>query len=98
MSDYLTKAGQGFYDIAIAATGVADNAVEIAAANGMSVTDAIPTGVAIVVPDNLARDVRVTNFYMAYAHPATDSTLWPGDPIEQGGIGRMAIGTTFIMD
>lgn len=94
---YKTQAGQGWYDIAIALTGIADNAQAIADANGMTLTDTIPSGTTVIVPD-MESDVRVVNYYLAHPHPATDASQWPGDPIEQGGIGRMAIGTTFIID
>ena len=79
-------------------TGVADNAVAIALANGASVTDDITPGQSVVIPDGLTTDVQVTGFFAAYQHPATAAQLLPEGAIaEYGVIGDMTIGINFII-
>lgn len=93
-----TLQGQCFADIALITTGIADNATPIALANGASPTDDIMPGTIINIPDDLPSDVRTTNFFQAYARPATDPHVLPnGLRATYGTIGNMTIGNNFIV-
>ncbi len=98
MKTIKTLEGQSYSDIAIIATGIADNATPIALANGASPTDDIAPGTILKIPDNLPADVRTTNFFQSYARPATDARILPnGLRAVYGTIGNMTIGQNFII-
>lgn len=66
---------QSILDFAIQHTGSAQNAFEIAMANNMSVTDQLTAGTELVIPNSVAMDVDVKNYYQSKAiQPATDIT------------------------
>lgn len=88
--------GQSLADIALICTGIPDNTTPIAAANNLSPTDDIDPGTIIYIPDGLPSDVRTTNFFAAYAHPATDPRRLPeGLRASFASIGNMTIGSNF---
>lgn len=88
--------GQGFYDIAIISTGIADNATAIALANGATTSDTVTPGSSVAIPADLPTDTRTANFFRAHPHPATAADTWAeGAPATYGGIGRMSIGNNF---
>lgn len=99
MTSYTTHRvaqGQGFFDIAIITTGIADNATAIAIANGATTSDAIIPGSTVIIPPNLPVNTRTTNFFRAHPHPATAADTWAqGVPASYGGIGKSTIGTNF---
>ena len=96
MKTYNTALGNTFADIAVITTGNPDNATPIALHNGFSPCDVPAPGTAIFVPAGLPSDVRVTNFFAAHAHPATDPHILPnGMRADYGVIGEMTISNNF---
>jgi hypothetical protein len=84
-----TKRGQWLGDVAIRETGDIQAIVEMAVMNGISVTGAIAPGTELLCPA-----VRVRGVAEHYAA----RRIYPVTSIEYGapgGIGYMAVGTTF---
>ncbi|WP_407512763.1 hypothetical protein [Elizabethkingia miricola] len=62
---------QSLLDIAIQATGKAENAIFIAIANKISITDDLEPGTELLIPE-VSEDLDVKNYYRAKnVHPAT---------------------------
>ncbi len=93
---YNSFAGQSLYDVAAAVYGDATLADDLAIENGISVTDELTPGQKILLIDGKIKQ-EVIKVYSnagvipATAESATDETII----ITPGGIGYMAIGTTF---
>ena len=67
------KRGQTFWDISVLHTGTIQNAVIIAEANGMNVTDSL-TNDALEIPDGLMNNKKVKDYYNnKEIIPATDA-------------------------
>lgn len=86
---------QSLLDFAIQHTGSAQNAFAIAMANGLSVSDEISAGSALIIPDSVVLDVDIRNYYTSKAiQPATAITNLISDNPEPQlqGIGYWIIG------
>jgi hypothetical protein len=57
---------QTFEDIALIATGIADNAFAIAFFNAMSPSDELVAGTILNIPEGLEKDVNVLNYYATH--------------------------------
>ena len=86
---------QSLLDIAIQHTGAVENTFAMAVANGLSLTDDLPAGTEIKLPDSVNKDSDVLNYYSAKRlQPATAVTLLPeAERLE--GIGYWAISVDF---
>jgi hypothetical protein len=72
--------GQSLFDVAVRTAGSAEAALAIAAANDLSVTDALPAGMALAVPEVVNK--QVADYYRVNAiAPATD---YIGDDLGEG--------------
>ncbi len=93
------KVLQSWFDISVIYTGTAVNAFHIALANNMSVTEKIDLGTPIKIPGNLVVNKKEIQYYQAKKIlPATGITAQNAELIETGiGIGKMKIGSTFIV-
>lgn len=86
---------QSLLDFAIQHTGNAQNAFEIAMANGISISDDISSGSNLIIPDSVVMDVDIRNYYQSKAiQPATALTTIIDDNTEPSpeGIGYWIIG------
>jgi len=86
---------QSLLDIAIQHTGAVESVFVIAVANGLSLTDDLPTGTEIKLPDSVNKDSDVLNYYTAKRlQPATAVIMLPeAERLE--GIGYWVIQTDF---
>ena len=88
----VTMNGQNLLDIAIQATGDAAEALALAIANGICLTDDLNVGQEITVPADITGDANTKAFYRERnIHPATgvttaDETISPFEGIEYWGI------------
>lgn len=86
---------QSLLDIAIQHTGAVENTFAIAVANGLSLTDDLPTGAEIKIPDSANKDNDVLNYYTAKSlQPATAVIMLPEEERLEG-IGYWVIQTDF---
>ena len=66
---------QSLLDIAIQATGKAENFLKIAVANGLVPTEPITPGAVLIIPDTVAIDEDILRYYLANGIvPATQLT------------------------
>lgn len=86
---------QSLLDIAIQHTGAVENTFALAVANGLSLTDDLPAGTEIKLPDSVNKDSDVLNYYSAKSiQPATAVIMLPeAERLE--GIGYWAISVDF---
>lgn len=88
----MTMNGQNLLDIAIQTTGDAAEALTIAIANGLCLTDDLEAGQLVAIPDNIGGDANVRAYYRERGlHPATsvtaeDESISPFEGIEYWGI------------
>ena len=86
---------QSLLDIAIQHTGAVENTFAMAVANGLSLTDDLPAGTEIQLPDNVNKDSDVLNYYSAKSlQPATAVIMLP-EKERLEGIGYWVIQTDF---
>ena len=86
---------QSLLDIAIQHTGAVENTFAMAVANGLSLTDDLPAGTEIQLPDNVNKDSDVLNYYSAKRlQPATAVIMLPEEERLEG-IGYWAISVDF---
>ena len=86
---------QSLLDIAIQHTGSVENTFAIAVANGLSLTDDLPAGTEIKLPDSVNKDSDVLNYYTAKRlQPATAVIMLPEEERLEG-IGYWAISVDF---
>ena len=90
------KTGQTLADIAVVHTGSMEALMDIALANGMSLTDRLTTGQVLECTDVMRREV-VTAFASSYSQPATEITCEEGEELSPGSIGYMAVEVDFIV-
>lgn len=90
---------QSWFDISILYTGSASNAFEIANANNRSVTDDLVIGELLTVPDELAQQKKILQYYSdRKLVPATGLTNENADLLNPNiGIGVMQIENSFIV-
>ena len=86
---------QSLLDIAIQHTGAVENTFALAVVNGLSLTDDLPAGTEIKLPDSVNKDSDVLNYYTAKRlQPATAVIMLPeAERLE--GIGYWAISVDF---
>ena len=86
---------QSLLDIAVQHTGAVESVFAIAVANGLSLTDDLPAGTEIKLPDSVNKDSDVLNYYTAKRlQPATAVILLPEEERLEG-IGYWAISVDF---
>lgn len=86
---------QSLLDIAIQHTGAVENTFAIAVANGLSLTDDLPAGAEIKIPDSANKDNDVLNYYTTKSlQPATAVIILPEEERLEG-IGYWVIQTDF---
>ena len=86
---------QSLLDLAVQHTGAVESVFAIAVANGLSLTDDLPAGTEIKLPDSVNKDSDVLNYYSAKRlQPATAVTLLPEEERLEG-IGYWIIQTDF---
>ena len=86
---------QSLLDIAVQHTGAVESVFAIAVANGLSLTDDLPAGTEIKLPDSVNKDSDVLNYYSAKRlQPATAVILLPEEE-RLKGIGYWAISVDF---
>ena len=86
---------QSLLDIAIQHTGAVENTFAIAVANGLSLTDDLPAGAEIKIPDSANKDNDVPNYYTTKSlQPATAVIMLPEEERLEG-IGYWVIQTDF---
>lgn len=91
----IVKQGQSFLDKVTQLTGSWENALEAAILNNRSITDAPKIGEQFKMPPVTNR--IVAEFFNENNEPATLTTKEQLQDIENIGIGKMAIGSTFIV-
>ena len=86
---------QSLLDITIQHTGAVENTFAVAVANGLSLTDDLPAGTEIKLPDSVNKDSDVLNYYTAKRlQPATAVIMLPEEERLEG-IGYWAISVDF---
>ena len=86
---------QSLLDLAVQHTGTAENAFALAVVNGLSLTDDLPAGAEIKLPDSVNKDSDVLNYYSAKRlQPATAVIMLPEEERLEG-IGYWAISVDF---
>jgi hypothetical protein len=86
---------QSFFDKVIECTGSIENAFKMALLNGISVTDDIVIGQQLKIPP--VTNKVIVEFFGDLNRPATMITQSQIEEIENIGIGKMIIGTNFIV-
>lgn len=95
MSGKIVYSGQSFLDKVLECTGDVENAFAMALLNGISITDDIVVGQEI--KPSAITNKYVAEYFAEQFKPATNLTELQIESIDPGGIGFMAIGTTFIV-
>ena len=86
---------QSLLDLAVQHTGAVESVFAIAVANGLSLTDDLPAGTEIKLPDSVNKDSDVLNYYSAKRlQPATAVIMLPEEERLEG-IGYWVIQTDF---
>jgi len=86
---------QSLLDIAIQHTGAVENTFALAVANGLSLTDDLPAGAEIKIPDSANKDSDVLNYYTSKRlQPATAVIMLPEEERLEA-IGYWVIQTDF---
>lgn len=88
-------AGQTLLDIAIVTAGGLEALVDMAAANGIAVTDDLAAGQEIALAEVRRRSV-VQQFAAGSSQPAT-AMIEEEEQLLPGGIGYMAVGVDFVV-
>ena len=84
---------QSLLDLAVQHTGAVENTFAMAVANGLSLTDDLPAGAEIKLPDSVNKDSDVLNYYSAKRlQPATAVIMLPEEERLEG-IGYWVIQT-----
>ena len=86
---------QSLLDIAIQHTGAAENTFAVAVTNGLSLTDDLPAGAEIQLPDNVNKDSDVLNYYTAKRLQPATAVILPPEEERLEGIGYWVIQTDF---
>ena len=86
---------QSLLDLAVQHTGAVENTFAMAVANGLSLTDDLPVGTEIKLPDSVNKDNDVLNYYTSKRlQPATAVIMLPEEERLEG-IGYWVIQTDF---
>lgn len=90
------KQGQSFLDKVTQFTGSCEKALEMALLNNKSITDALEIG-EVIIPGTVTNKTVVA-FFNTTNQPATAATINELLDVEDLGIGKMAIKSTFIVN
>lgn len=63
MNKVIVQKGQSLLDISVQVSGTIENVFVIAKANELSITDELPTGMELLIPEGLKEIKRVKNYY-----------------------------------
>ena len=86
---------QSLLDMAIQHTGAVESVFAIAVANGLSLTDDLPAGAEIKIPDSMNKDSDVLNYYSAKRLQPATAVILPPEEERLEGIGYWAISVDF---
>ena len=86
---------QSLLDIAIQHTGAVESVFTIAVDNGLSLTDDLPAGTEIKLPDSVNKDSDVLNYYTAKRLQPATAVILPPEEERLEGIGYWAISVDF---
>ena len=86
---------QSLLDLAVQHTGAVESVFAIAVANGLSLTDDLPAGAEIKIPDSVNKDSDVLNYYTAKRLQPATAVILPPEEERLEGIGYWVIQTDF---
>ena len=86
---------QSLLDLAVQHTGAVENTVALAVVNGLSLTDDLPSGAEIKLPDSVNKDNDVLNYYSAKRLQPATAVILPPEEERLEGIGYWVIQTDF---
>ena len=86
---------QSLLDLAVQHTGAVESVFAIAVANGLSLTDDLPAGTEIKLPDSVNKDSDVLNYYSAKRLQPATAVILPPEAERLEGIGYWVIQTDF---
>ena len=86
---------QSLLDLAVQHTGAVESVFAIAVANGLSLTDDLPAGAEIKIPDSVNKDSDVLNYYSAKRLQPATAVILPPEAERLEGIGYWAISVDF---
>ena len=86
---------QSLLDLAVQHTGAVENTFAMAVANGLSLTDDLPAGAEIKLPDSVNKDNDVLNYYSAKRLQPATAVILPPEEERLEGIGYWVIQTDF---
>jgi hypothetical protein len=86
---------QSLLDIAIQHTGAVENTFALAVVNGLSLTDDLPAGTEIKLPDSVNKDSDVLNYYTAKRLQPATAVIMLSEAERLEGIGYWVIQTDF---
>lgn len=96
MQKVIIEHNQSLLDVSIQTTGTVNNALKIAQANNISLSDKLMPGTEVIIPDGIDIHTEIVNYYVKNGlKPATDIDHYKEK--ELGGIGEMEIGNNFII-
>ena len=86
---------QSLLDLAVQHTGAVESVFAIAVANGLSLTDDLPAGTEIKLPDSVNKDNDVLNYYTARRLQPATAVILLSEEERLEGIGYWAISVDF---
>ena len=86
---------QSLLDLAVQHTGAVESVFAIAVANGLSLTDDLPAGTEIKLPDSVNKDSDVLNYYTAKRLQPATAVIMLSEEERLEGIGYWVIQTDF---
>jgi hypothetical protein len=86
---------QSLLDLAVQHTGAVENTFALAVVNGLSLTDDLPAGAEIKLPDSVNKDNDVLNYYSAKRLQPATAVILPPEEERLEGIGYWVIQTDF---
>ena len=86
---------QSLLDLAVQHTGAVENTFALAVVNGLSLTDDLPAGAEIKLPDSVNKDNDLLNYYSAKRLQPATAVILPPEEERLEGIGYWVIQTDF---
>ncbi len=86
---------QSLLDLAVQHTGAVENTFALAVVNGLSLTDDLPAGTEIKLPDSVNKDSDVLNYYTAKRLQPATAVIILSETERLEGIGYWVIQTDF---
>ena len=86
---------QSLLDLAVQHTGSVENTFALAVVNGLSLTDDLPAGTEINLPDSVNKDSDVLNYYTAKRLQPATAVIILSEAERLEGIGYWVIQTDF---